>query len=105
MNVRLSEDHDEVSYLLMDRRVESDRKREVDLGVSGAVTGVRSGSGHPLNTRVDQQLEDIVVTLKWRERMQSAGGGSLVRRKGSGFEETQLCVLSPSLGVVSGTSR
>jgi hypothetical protein len=51
-------------------------------------------SGHPLNTRVDHRLEDIVVTLKWGERMQSAGGGSLVRRKGSGFEEIQLCVLS-----------
>ncbi len=36
-----------------------------------------------------------MVTLKWRERMQSAGDGSLVRRKRSGFEETQLCVLSP----------
>ncbi len=38
------------------------------------------------------------MTLKWRERMQSAGEGSLVRRKGSGFEETQLCVLSPRCG-------
>jgi hypothetical protein len=54
-----------------------------------------SGSRHPLNTRVDQQLEDIVVTLNWREKMQSAGDGSLVRWKGSGFEETQLCALSP----------
>jgi hypothetical protein len=45
--------------------------------------------------RVVQRLEDILVTLKWRERMQPAGGGSLVRRKGSGLEETQLCVLSP----------
>jgi hypothetical protein len=35
------------------------------------------------------------VTLKWRERMQSAGRGALVRRKGSGLEETQLYVLSP----------
>jgi hypothetical protein len=57
-----------------------------------------SGRGHPLNTRVVQRLEEIVVTLKWRERIQSAGDGSLVRRKGSGIEETQLCVLSPRCG-------
>jgi hypothetical protein len=44
---------------------------------------------------VVQQLVDILVTLKWRERMQPAGGGSLVRRKRSGIEEPRLCALSP----------
>jgi hypothetical protein len=33
------------------------------------------------------------VTLEWRERMQSADGSSLVRRKGSGLEECTLCAL------------
>jgi hypothetical protein len=33
------------------------------------------------------------VTLDWREKMQSADGSSLVRRKGSGLEECQLCAL------------
>ncbi len=47
MNVRLSEDHDKISYLLMDRRVESDRKKDADLGVSGAVTGVRERERTP----------------------------------------------------------
>jgi hypothetical protein len=63
--------------------------------VSGAATGGESGSGRALNTRTVQQLVDILVTLKWRERMQPAGGGSLVRRKGSGSEEPRLCAVSP----------
>jgi hypothetical protein len=36
-----------------------------------------------------------VVTLEWREEMQSAGDGSLVCRNGSGSGESRLCVLSP----------
>ncbi len=63
--------------------------------MSGAATGGESGSGRALNTRAVQQLVDILVTLKWHERMQPAGGGSLVRRKGSGFEEPTLCAVSP----------
>jgi hypothetical protein len=34
-----------------------------------------------------------IVTWEWREKMQSADGSSLVRRKGSGLEECQLCAL------------
>jgi hypothetical protein len=71
----------------------SDRRRDTDLEESGAVIGVQERT--PAEHAVVQLLEKIVVTPKWLKRMQSAGDGSLVCRKGSGFEETQLCVLSP----------
>jgi hypothetical protein len=40
-------------------------------------------------------LENFSGDPKWREEMQSAGDGSLVRQNGSGSGESRLCVLSP----------
>ncbi len=62
------------------------------LGVPGAATGGGSGSGRALDTRTAARLVNI-VTWKGREKMQSADGSSLVRRKGSGFEDCQICAL------------
>jgi hypothetical protein len=40
--------HNEISYLLTDLRVESDHRRDADLGVSGAVIGVWEREGTPV---------------------------------------------------------
>jgi hypothetical protein len=62
------------------------------LGVPGAATGGGSGSRRALDTRTAACLVNI-VTWKGREKMQPADGSSLVRRKGSGFEDCQICAL------------
>ena len=62
------------------------------LGVPGAATGGGSGSRRALGTCTAARLVNI-VTWNQREKMQSADGSSLVRRKGSGFEDCQICGL------------